>query len=77
VGIKLLPDRKWLRLSSWRDRVILVAMVLAVVLTFSIDRAMLVGFGGYGLVDAVQRRRPNPYLLLSFFLLVIGVLLQA
>jgi len=76
VALKLCPSWHELRSYPRVDLVVLAAMQIAVVMTFAIDRAMLVGFAAYLIVDLAARRRPNPYLVASTLLLAGGAVLQ-
>ena len=58
---------------------LIVGIVMAVItfMTFSLDKAMLVGFGAYALQPLLHRKTNfNPVLLISFLLLAISVTLQ-
>lgn len=76
VGIKLCPTRQELKDYQRSDVVVLIIMQVLVVLTFAIDRAMLVGFLLYIGRDLLARRKPNAYLVGSAALLLIGTILQ-
>jgi AGZA family xanthine/uracil permease-like MFS transporter len=76
IGIKLCPPLRVMRDYSITDRLLLALMLLAVAVTFSIDRAMLVGFLGYMTAGIAQRRWPDPFLVLSTLILLVGVVLQ-
>jgi AGZA family xanthine/uracil permease-like MFS transporter len=76
VGIKLCPTIRDLKSYSWIDLIVLAIMPLAVIATFAIDRAMLVGFVIYLVADLAMLRRPNPYLIGSTALLALGAWLQ-
>lgn len=77
VGIKLCPSWDELKTYGKVDLFVLAAMQLTVIATFAIDRAMLVGFLVYLIVDWFTKRRINPYLLGSSVMLLIGAVLQA
>lgn len=76
IGIKLCPPLRVLRDYNRTDRVLLSLMLVAVAVTFSIDRAMLVGFLGYLIAGIIAGHRPSPFLMLSTLFLLAGVLLQ-
>jgi len=76
VGIKLCPSLKELRTYSPVDLIALILMPLAVIVTFAIDRAMLIGFGVYAFADLIKLRKLNPYMVGSMILLAIGAYLQ-
>ncbi len=76
VGLQLCPKLSILKSFSKIDLSVAVLMPLLVVLTFSLEKAMLVGFGIYIVSDLlIKKTWPNPYLFASFILLAIGVLL--
>jgi AGZA family xanthine/uracil permease-like MFS transporter len=77
VAIKLYPRMSQLRDSSSTDIAANALMQVAVIATFAIDRAMLVGFATHILASLLQRRRPNPYLVASTCALLAGAVLQA
>lgn len=76
VGLKLCPSVLELREYPWLDLLVMAIMQVVVVATFAIDRAMLAGFVAYIGVDVVRRRVPDPYLLASTALLIVGVVMQ-
>ncbi len=76
VAAKLCPSLRQLKSYSKVDMAALVLMLITVIATFAIDRAMLVGFCIYLVADLFGRRKPNPYLVGSAVLLAIGVVLQ-
>jgi AGZA family xanthine/uracil permease-like MFS transporter len=76
VAIKLCPSVTELRKYSNSDLLVLGIIPLIVVATFAIDRAMLAGFMIYIFMDLLSRRWPNPYLVGSTILLIIGSVLQ-
>jgi adenine/guanine/hypoxanthine permease len=76
VAIKLCPHVREFRNYSKYDLLVIVVMQIAVIATFAIDRAMLVGFVAYLFMELLARRRPNPYLWGSTLLLIIGTILQ-
>jgi adenine/guanine/hypoxanthine permease len=76
VGLKLIPPLKELKTYLKVDIMVMVIMQIAVIATFAIDRAMLVGFMVYVLIDLFYRRRPNTYVVISTVLLTIGTVIQ-
>jgi AGZA family xanthine/uracil permease-like MFS transporter len=76
VALKLCPSLRELRTYPVIDLIVLAVMLVIVVATFAIDRAMLAGFVVYLVMDLVRQRRPNPYLVGSTLLLALGALLQ-
>lgn len=76
VALKLCPSLSQLRRHNLVDLVANLLMQLAVIVTFAIDVAMLVGFLSYLVKDVLHRRRPNTFMLLSAMLLLLGVALQ-
>lgn len=76
IGIKLCPPIRLLKDYSKADGLMLLLMLGAVAATFSIDRAMLIGFLGYLGVDVVSNRRPDPFLVISAFFLLGAVVVQ-
>jgi len=77
VGLTLFPTKKDLKTYHWTDIVAVTAMVLATVWTFGLDKAMLVGFGLFIILQVIQGqwKKVNPYLLASTILLLLSVLL--
>ncbi|TWU54801.1 putative permease YicO [Rubripirellula tenax] len=77
VGIQLCPRLEILKKYNKLDIAVSVIMPILVVFTFSLEKAMLAGFGIYLIAEVVKERKfPNPYLLGSVVLLAIGVVLQ-
>ncbi len=73
VGYALLPKENFERF----DLIVGIVMAVITFLTFSLDKAMLVGFGAYALQPLLHRKTNfNPVLLISFLLLAISVTLQ-
>jgi AGZA family xanthine/uracil permease-like MFS transporter len=77
VGLTLLPTREDLKTYHWADVVSVLAMVLATVWTFGLDKAMLAGFGLFVVLQILRGewRAVNPYLLGSTVLLFISILI--
>jgi adenine/guanine/hypoxanthine permease len=76
VGLKLIPPLKELRTYLKVDIMAMIIMQIVVIATFALDRAMLVGFLFYILIDLSYRRQPNTYIVISSVLLTIGTVLQ-
>ncbi|MEW5955649.1 MAG: NCS2 family permease [Candidatus Micrarchaeota archaeon] len=78
VGIMLFPAKEELKKYDKVEVATLLAMIAAVVYTFAIDKALLVGFIAYigGLALTGKWRQVNKYLVASAVLLFIGVALQ-
>jgi AGZA family xanthine/uracil permease-like MFS transporter len=76
VTVKLLPDLRELEQYDWWDFLGIGMMQIAVIISFALDRAVLVGLLVYLLRDVVQVRKVNPYLIASASLLAVGVCLQ-
>ena len=76
IGIKLCPPLRELAAYTRADRIILALMLVTVVCTFAIDRAMLVGFLGYLIALLIRREKPDPFLIVSTLLLLLGFVLQ-
>lgn len=78
VGYALLPREEWRKGSFSRfDVVVGLLMAILSFATFSLDKAMLLGFGAYLVKQRLlQGNRLNPYLLGSFVLLLLSITLQ-
>ena len=77
VGIHLSPSRKELEEYPWLDKIVLLAMIVTVITTFALDKALLVGLIFYigGLVVERRFKEINKYSVISAILLLLGVLL--
>ena len=85
VGLWLMP-RGMIKLLSkdttvWDsyktvDRIILALMCGAVLFSFSLQYAMIIGYAGYILKPIFNKEKPNFYLVISFILLLLGSLAQ-
>jgi adenine/guanine/hypoxanthine permease len=78
VGYALLPREEW-RSGQFAKFDLIVGLGMAVLsfATFSLDKAMLLGFGAYALQQLFRRnQKMNPYLLGSFLLLLLSVSVQ-
>ncbi|MBU0532668.1 NCS2 family permease [Candidatus Micrarchaeota archaeon] len=76
VGITLLPSKEELGGYTWIDKTSVILMAITVLLTFALDKAMLVGFGAYIMSSVIAKRKVDKYLVASTILLLIGVVLQ-
>jgi AGZA family xanthine/uracil permease-like MFS transporter len=76
VATKLCPTPREVLRFPKLDILILAAMPVIVIFTFSLDQAMLVGFVLYATRDIAARRAPNPYLVGSIVCLIISLLLR-
>ena len=77
IGIKLCPPLRELISYTRTDLIILALMLITVAFTFAIDRAMLVGFLSYLITLLIHRGKPDPFLIISTLLLLLGVGLQS
>ncbi len=77
VGLTLFPTKKNLKTYHWPDMIAVGAMILATIWTFGLDKAMLVGFGLFIILQIVRGewRKVNPYLLGSTILLLLSIFL--
>lgn len=78
VGYALVP-REQMRSGEFTIFDVIVGLLMAAVsfATFSLDKAMLVGFAAYSLRPAIKGNGPiNPYLVGSFLLLLLSVAVQ-
>ncbi|RJP49271.1 MAG: NCS2 family permease [Anaerolineaceae bacterium] len=76
VAIKLCPAPQVLKALPLAHILVMLLMQLAVVAFFAIDKAMLVGFVAYIILELQNKRKPSPYLVASTILLVVGAGLQ-
>lgn len=58
------------------DKIILAVMSLAVIVSFSLQYAMILGYTGYIIKSMLNKEKLNIYLLASFILLLVGSLAQ-
>jgi len=76
VGWVLIP-REDIRISYTKiDKIIAIILPVIVLFTFSLDRAMLVGFLAYIVVDYLEKKKINYVLAVSSLLLALGWVLQ-
>lgn len=78
VGLTLLPTRNDLKSYSIIEVIAVLLMVLTTIITFGLDKAMLVGFGAFILLQLLKGayKEVNVYLLLSTFILALSVVLS-
>ncbi|MBI5227796.1 NCS2 family permease [Candidatus Micrarchaeota archaeon] len=78
VGIKLMPSIEELKTYKKVEIATLILMIVTVIYTFAIDKALLIGFVVYiaGLIASGRRKEIDPYIVLSTLLLLIGVAIQ-
>ncbi|PTX58401.1 AGZA family xanthine/uracil permease-like MFS transporter [Kordia periserrulae] len=76
--IKIFSDNTeiWDRFKTI-DKVILCLMLLVVVLSFSLQYALIIGYGGYVVKQIIDKdKKPNVYLIASLVVLIIGTVAQ-
>ncbi|MBU0661320.1 NCS2 family permease [Patescibacteria group bacterium] len=75
VGSTLLPTKKDLKTYHWTDIVVVGTMIPATIWTFGLDKAMLVGFGLFIILQITRGewKKVNPYLLASTILLLLSI----
>ena len=68
VGYALLPKQDWKTGKFSRfDTVVGLLMAILSLATFSLDKAMLLGFGAYSLEQVfIRKEKANPYLCLLY-----------
>jgi len=78
VGIHLFPSQSELKEYSKLDIATVAIMIIGVILTFSIDRALLFGFLIYiaGLVFGNRYKEISKFMVISTILLLIGFLIS-
>ena len=76
VGWILIPRDEIRQSYTSVDKAVAIILPIIVLFTFSLDRAMLVGFVAYIVVDFIQKRKVNYVLALSSILLALGWILQ-
>ncbi len=78
VGLSLFPSKTELRSYSKVEVTTVAFMILTVIYTFAIDKALLVGFAVYILGKILEGKTKdiNPYMIISTILLSIGILLS-
>jgi AGZA family xanthine/uracil permease-like MFS transporter len=76
VGTTLLPKkREWLS-YHWVDAVAVLLMIVVTLWSFALDKAMFAGFAAVLLGTLVLKKRPNAYLVISTFVLLVSMLLS-
>lgn len=78
VGIKMIPSSDEFRKYSRSDIMTLIAMIGGVIITFSIDKALLCGLISFILSCTIKgdKRGLNKYLILSALILLAGTILS-
>jgi adenine/guanine/hypoxanthine permease len=85
VGLWLMPkgmipmfskDKTIWKSYTTIDRVILAVMTIAVLVSFSLQYAMILGYAGYIIKSYLNKEKLNIYLVISFILLLVGSLAQ-
>lgn len=76
VGTKLCPKLAELKSYPVSETITFVVMQIVVVITFSVDKAMMIGFFGYILISMGRRETPSLFILVSAVLLAVGTLFQ-
>ncbi len=69
-------DRKIWNSYTTIDKIILVIMTVAVLISFSLQYAMILGYAGYIVKSILNKKKMNIYLVISFILLLLGSLAQ-
>ena len=81
VGWLLLPRNAW-QAGLYKSFDVIVGLLMGAIsfFTFSLDKAMVVGFGLYAVKNVIEAKRshqsPDWFLVGSFLLLLISVVLQ-
>ena len=77
VGYTLFPRKEELLKYKWFDVISVIAMVITTIITFGLDKSMLIGFGLYVLFQIFMGKwkAVNPYLLGSTVLLFLAIFL--
>ncbi|WP_046756582.1 NCS2 family permease [Kordia jejudonensis] len=77
VGMKLMPKVKQLRKIPFIERVTILLMILVTIITFALDKAMLVGFGFYIIANLVfqKKYKINIYLIVSVIIIILSLFL--
>lgn len=78
VGIMLFPNKREFRKYRWFDVLAVGAMVVTTIATFGLDKAMLIGFGLYIILQIIRGdiKKVNLYLLASTILLLLSIFLS-
>lgn len=76
VGITLMPSKKELVKYSKIEIISILTMAGTVLVTFALDKAMLVGFATYIVGSVVTGKKVDFYLIMSTVLILVGLLLQ-
>lgn len=78
VGIKLMPNLEQIKKITTIEVLAVTLMILVTVVTFALDKAMLVGFGFYilGNLFTARLKRVNLYLVVSTLIILLSILLS-
>ncbi len=78
VGISLFPSKEDLKEYTLLDKITVTAMILTVIATFSIDKALLLGLSVFliGLIINKKYYEIDRYIVISVVLLALGVMLS-
>jgi len=85
VGLWLMPkgmiklfsddDTIWKKFVT-SDKIILALMLIVVLFSFSLQYALIFGYGGYVVQELIREKKANPYLVGSLIVLIIGTIVQ-
>ena len=78
VGITLFPSKEDLKTYNKLDIFTILVMIVSVIVTFAIDKALFLGFAIFiiGLILSRRYKEIDPYMVLSTILLLIGWILN-
>jgi len=79
VGIKIFPEVKELKAITKTELITIAIMMIVTVMTFALDKAMLIGFSFYimSLLIVGNKKKINVYLIMSVILILIATLLSS
>ena len=79
VGIKIFPEVKELKAITKTELITIAIMMIVTVMTFALDKAMLIGFSFYimRLLIVGNKKKINVYLIMSVILILIATLLSS
>lgn len=77
VGFKLMPQRKDIMILNLIEKLAIILMIITTFVTFSLDKAMLLGFLVYIIGSFINGNRKNlsPYLIISTLIILVSVIL--
>ena len=58
------------------DRIILALMLFIVLFSFSLQYALIIGYGGYVILEIIKNKKANVYLVASLIILILGTLAE-